>query len=153
MHVVFVQLIPLRDFLCNHLVRLMRVVFPSFKDSELIDAVIEAYSWHELWVFISIFLVRVLGPLESARRWGLVCPYWCHGEQRELHPKKRFECYWNPRRLTEARKFIAQLCAKLMQEGRALYHIKVAKVCFGSSQRYRRANAQQAQTWGGSNRG
>ena len=100
----------------------MRVVLPSSKDSELIDAVIEACNWHELWVFISVFFVRVLDPVEKARRWGLVCPYWCHEEQRELHPKKRCECLRNSRRLAEARTCIAQFCAKMMQEVSAAVH-------------------------------
>ena len=71
--VCFYELAPLRD-LCEHfLVDVDQIFASGFQDGSLLKEVKAACRWEELWVFIPVFLMRVLAKLESARRWGLVC--------------------------------------------------------------------------------
>ena len=116
--VCFYNLAPLRD-LCEHFLVDVDQIFESgFQDGSLLKEVKAACRWKELWVFIPVFLIRVLAKLESARRWGLVCA--CCSELRHTTGSKHSRCPLSPRRLKEARQFHESLCNDMARNGREL---------------------------------
>jgi hypothetical protein len=115
---VFNALIPLRHICQGFLAAELPTIFESFQDGELLQTVLAACRWNDLWVFLPFFFQQVLNPLEHARRWGLVCE--CHKELRALEPNKRIECDRNSRRLGQVRVFLSRVIDQMASSGRAV---------------------------------
>jgi hypothetical protein len=94
----------------------MAASFNAFQNKELLKQVIGACGRRELWSFVKVFLTQVLEPLESARRWGMVCD--CCNELRQQLKKAR--CPRASRRLHRARKFVENLCQQLLRNAAGL---------------------------------
>ena len=71
-HDVIHDLMELR-IVCVDFLKDVKDIFPSFQDGELADELETACAWEEMWSFLRVFLTFVLGPLEKARRWGMIC--------------------------------------------------------------------------------
>ena len=92
-------------------------VFQNVKDAETLKLVLEACNWPHLWSWIDAALRYIVGPLEMARRWGLVCS--CCEHLRRLG-RRNIKCPQASRKLHLAFDFIKSQANALRQASRGV---------------------------------
>jgi len=117
-YLCFRDLLALRE-ICQGYLRDPAAIFgEGFQDQGLLADIKTACNFDDLWIFIKKFMVKVLEPLEKARRWGLVCT--CCKYLRDEFPNRKCRCPRASRRLKDARKFLEQFCDELTDGGNRL---------------------------------
>jgi len=75
---------------------LIRDLFGNVQDADLLASVLQACGNPQLWRWISCSYSFIFKPLETLRRWGMVCE--CH-EEEGAQGLKFWKCSQNGRRL------------------------------------------------------
>ena len=84
-------------------------LFQHFQDTELITEVLKHCNDGRLWSWMKASYTLIFGPLEDARRWGMVCPCEEHNRDRRERRVKHIKCARNGKRLHQAYKFAKDL--------------------------------------------
>ena len=104
----------IREWLRNNLFQL----FANVKDKDMLRSVFAALGDNDLWVWMREFYRCIVWPLESSRRWGLICA--CAACQELRRQRKKPQCIWASRRLREAADHIARVVQQLLDHARDL---------------------------------